>query len=207
MPPNKAVTGAIATPRFTFSPTDLAGLWVVQRKPIADGRGFFSRFYCAQEFGAIGMHQSLVQINHSLSHRSGTVRGLHFQHPPYAETKVVTCMAGCIFDVAVDLRQNSSTFLRWFCIELSAENKNSLVIPPGFAHGYQTLCDNAEILYLVTTPYSAEFEDGLNPFDPSIDIRWPVAASDISPRDAGRAMLNLADYRGLCLNPTEGGDA
>lgn len=203
MPPSRTEVGVVTTQRFVFCPTGFAGVWQVVRKPIADERGFFSRFYCAQEFGAIGLRQPLAQINHSLSCRAGTVRGLHFQHPPHAETKVVTCLVGRIFDVAVDLRRDSPTFLQWVGIDLSAENQRSLVIPPGFAHGYQTLCDNAEILYLVTVPYSAEYEDGLNPFDPTVGIHWPVAASDVSQRDAERALLNAAAYRGLCINPTE----
>lgn len=203
MSPRSNETGVVTAQRFTFHPTGFAGVWQVFRKPIADERGFFSRFYCAREFGAIGLHRPLAQINHSLSRRSGTVRGLHFQHPPHAETKVVTCLAGRIFDVAVDLRRNSPTFLRWLGIELSAENQSSLVIPPGFAHGYQTLCDDAEILYLVTAPYSAEYEDGLNPFDPTLDIHWPIVATDVSRRDAERVLLNAVDYEGLSIKATE----
>ncbi|WP_367848648.1 dTDP-4-dehydrorhamnose 3,5-epimerase [Rhodoferax sp. WC2427] len=187
----------VATPRFHFQPTPLAGLWLAQRQPIRDARGFFARFYCAQEFAAIGVVQPLAQINHSFSHQPGTLRGLHFQHPPHAETKVVSCLSGRIFDVAVDLRSGSPTFLQWFGVELSAQAQNSLVIPPGFAHGFQTLEPDSEILYLVTTAYSAEFEDGLHPLDPALAIDWPLPVAEISARDAQRPLLDVATYAGV----------
>lgn len=179
----------VHTERFEFQPLPMPGLWLVRQKPIEDQRGFFSRFYCAEEFRAIGMDVPLSQINHSLSLVPGTVRGLHFQHPPHAETKVVTCMQGRIFDVAVDLRRGSPTYLDWFGVELSGESHASVVIPPGFAHGYQTLTDRSEILYLVTARYSREAEDGLNPFDPAVGIEWPVPVTEVSGRDKQRPMI------------------
>jgi dTDP-4-dehydrorhamnose 3,5-epimerase len=187
---------AVETPRFSFRPTPLAGLWQVQRKPIRDARGFFARFYCAQEFAAVGLAQPLAQINHSFSHLPGTLRGLHFQHPPHAETKVVSCLGGRIWDVAVDVRAGSPTFLQSFGTELSAAGQNSLLIPPGFAHGFQTLEPDSEIVYLVSAPYSAEREDGLHPLDPALAIAWPLPVAEISARDAQRPLL-AADYRGL----------
>lgn len=187
---------AVATERFVFHPAPLDGVWRVTRKPIRDARGFFSRFYCAGEFAAIGLGTPLAQINHSFSRLCGTLRGMHFQHPPHSEAKVVTCMAGRIFDVAVDLRQGSQTFLQWFGTELSAENQESLVIPPGFAHGFQTLEDNSEIIYLVTAAYDATAEDGLNPFDPAMGIAWPETVSEVSPRDAQRAFIERETYPG-----------
>lgn len=187
----------IVTPRFIFHTTPLDGVFRVERKPINDGRGFFSRLYCAQEFAAIGLDKPLAQINHSCSRAKGTVRGLHFQHPPHAETKVISCLAGRIFDVAVDLRAGSPTFLQWFGFELSAENQESIVIPIGCAHGFQSLTDDAEIIYLVTTPYSPQAEDGVNPFDPAMGIIWPEAVSEVSTRDTERGMLDLATYRGI----------
>lgn len=187
----------VVTPRFRFQPTPLAGLWLAQRQPIRDTRGFFARFYCAQEFAAIGVVQPLAQINHSFSHQPGTLRGLHFQHPPHAETKVVSCLSGRIFDVAVDLRSGSPTFLQWFGAELSAQAQNSLVIPPGFAHGFQTLEPDSEILYLVTTAYSAEYEDGLHPLDPALAIDWRLPVAEISARDAQRPLLDVANYAGV----------
>lgn len=189
----------VATGRFEFHPTPLDGLWRVTRKPIRDARGFFSRFYCAAEFKAIGIDSPIAQINHSFSARCGTVRGMHFQHEPHTETKIVTCTTGRIFDVAVDLRRDSPTFMQWFGTELSAANQESLVIPRGFAHGFQALEDNAEVIYLVTSAYSAGAEDGLNPFDPEIGIAWPLPATEISERDADRAFLDRRTYRGLVL--------
>ena len=188
---------AIATPRFNFIPTPLSGVWQIHRKPISDTRGFFSRFYCAEEFATAGFKLPLVQINHSSSKQRGTLRGMHFQHPPQAESKIVTCIAGHIFDVAVDLRRDSATFLQWFGTELSAENQQSLLIPEGFAHGFQALSDDTEIIYLVTAAYSAAAESGLNPFDPTVNIQWPEAVSEISARDAERPYLDTPVFRGL----------
>lgn len=183
---------AVSTTRFTFAPAPLAGVWLVRRKPIADARGFFARAYCADEFRAIGLALPIAQINHSYSRRAGTVRGLHFQHPPHHETKIVSCPAGRIFDVAVDLRRGSPTFLQWFGTELSAQAGDALVVPPGCAHGFQTLEDDAQTLYCVTAPYSGVAEDGLNPFDASLGVRWPLAATEVSERDAQRPPLDPA---------------
>jgi dTDP-4-dehydrorhamnose 3,5-epimerase len=194
---------AIATARFGFEPTPLAGCWLVQRRPIADARGFFARLYCAEEFAAIGLAGPPVQINHSYSRHAGTVRGLHFQHPPHHETKIVSCPAGRIFDVAVDLRRGSPTFLQWFGAELSAENQRSLVVPPGFAHGFQTLVDDSQTLYAVTAPYSGAAEDGVNPFDAAVGVAWPLAATEVSPRDAQRAALDRASYSGIAWPPRD----
>lgn len=196
MPPVEISAGPVTTPRFTFHPAPLAGVWRVLRRPIGDARGFFSRFYCVQEFAAIGITTPLAQINHSLCQRRGTVRGLHFQHPPHAETKVVTCIAGRIFDVAVDLRRGSPSFLHWFGTELSAENQQSLVIPPGFAHGYQTLTADCELIYLHTTAYHSAAEGALNATDPHLAIAWPMAITEMSDRDRGHSMLT-AEFEGI----------
>ncbi|MFW7342513.1 dTDP-4-dehydrorhamnose 3,5-epimerase family protein [Pollutimonas sp. H1-120] len=177
------------TSRFSFAQTPLKGVWQVNRKPIRDERGFFTRFYCEDEFSAIGLQGVPTQINHSWSDLQGTVRGMHFQYAPNAESKIVTCLHGEVFDVAVDLRAASPTFLNWFGVTLSAESQNSLVIPPGVAHGFQTLTPEAEVFYLVTTQYSPEHEGGLNPFDPMINIAWPVPVSEVSARDRQRPFL------------------
>lgn len=187
----------ILTPRFEFHPTPLAGVWRVARKPIRDARGFFARLYCAEEFAAIGLTLSIAQINHSHSRLAGTVRGLHFQHPPHHETKIVSCPVGRIFDVAVDLRRDSPTYLQWYGAELSAENQQCLVIPPGFAHGFQTLDADSETIYFVTAPYSGAAEDGVHPFDPAINVAWPLPAAEVSERDAKRAMIDRATYPGI----------
>jgi len=185
------------TPRFRFAPTPLAGVWQLARKPFVDARGSFMRSYCAHEFQAIGLTRPIVQINQSASARRGTVRGLHFQHPPHGETKIVTCVRGRILDVALDLRAGSRTFLRWFATELSAANQQGLIIPPGVAHGYQTLEDDAEVMYLVDAPYRPDCEDGVNPFDPAAAIAWPLPASEVSARDAQRAHLDVSTFAGL----------
>lgn len=185
------------TPRFEFLAAPIAGVWLVRRKPITDARGFFARAYCADEFRAVGLVRPIVQINHSYSRVAGTVRGLHFQHPPHHETKIVSCPVGRIHDVAVDLRVGSPTYLQSFGVELSAENRMSLVIPPGCAHGFQTLCDDAETLYYVTSPYHGAAEDGLNPFDPALAIRWPLTVTEVSERDAQRMLIDTVTYSGL----------
>ena len=169
--------------RFDFHDTPLPGLKLVQRKPIEDARGFFARFYCADEFRAAGLDKPIAQINHTLTRSKGAVRGLHFQHPPHAETKLVNCLFGAVYDVAVDLRADSPTFLRWHGEILSAENRRSLFIPEGFAHGFQTLAEDCELIYLHTAPFHPAAEGALNVADPALTIAWPLAVSELSERD------------------------
>ena len=170
--------------RFDFIKTPLSGLKVVQRKAIEDHRGFFSRFYCAEEFSQAGVNKPIAQINQSFTCKIGAVRGLHFQYPPYAETKIVSCVQGEIYDVAVDIRYESPTFLHWHGEILSAENQRSLIIPEGFAHAFQTMTENCELIYLSTAPYSHDTEGALNVKDDSLAITWPLPISDLSERDA-----------------------
>jgi len=184
--------------RFDFLPTPLAGLMVVQKKPIEDARGFLSRFYCAEAFSQAGMHKAISQINHTLTRQKGAVRGLHYQHPPHAEIKVVSCLKGEIFDVAVDLRQNSPTFLNWHGVVLSAKNQCSLLIPEGFAHGFQTLADDCELIYLHTAPYAVESEGALNALDARLAIDWPLAITERSERDRLHPMIKT-DFKGISL--------
>ena len=176
--------------RFEFLPTPLAGLMIVKRRRAEDERGSFARLYCREEFERAGVLQPLSQINWSVNRHAGTVRGLHYQRPPHAETKLVSCMKGRIFDVAVDVRRGSPTFLRWHGETLSEENQRSLLIPEGFAHGFQTLTDHCEILYLHTAPYAAEAEGALNVADPALAIAWPLPIANLSERDRGHAMLS-----------------
>jgi len=176
--------------RFDFFETGLAGLFSVSRRPIRDDRGFFARFYCADEFLKIGMTRSIAQINHSLSRKKGTVRGMHFQKPPFTEAKLVSCTRGEIFDVAVDIRIDSPTFLSWHGELLSAIKQNSLFIPDGFAHGFQTLTDDCELIYLHTSEYKSNAEDALNILDPAIAIDWPLETKDVSERDRSHPMIN-----------------
>ena len=174
---------------FHFHPTSLEGLYVVERMPIKDQRGFFCRFFCAEEFKEAGFNKCIAQINHSLTIKKGAVRGLHFQYPPHAEAKIVSCLQGEIFDVAVDIRKGSPTFLRWHGEILSAENMKMMYIPEGFAHGFQTLKENCELLYLHTEFYSPEYEGGVRYNDPLIDISWPLEVRDVSERDKRHPLL------------------
>lgn len=182
--------------RFDFSAAPIAGLMLVQRQRTEDQRGFLSRFYCAEEFASAGMRKAISQINHSLTRRKGAVRGMHFQHPPHAETKVVSCLHGEVFDVAVDLRKNSPTFLQWYGEVLSAQNQRSMLIPEGFAHGFQALADDCEILYLHTAAYQQTAEAALNATDPKLAIAWPLEISEMSDRDRNHAMLT-AGFEGI----------
>lgn len=178
--------------RFDILDTPLRGLKLIQRKPIGDHRGYLERMFCAEELESLMPGKDIVQINRTLTVNRGTVRGLHFQYPPHAETKVVSCLRGEVFDVAVDLRQGSSTFLRWHAEILTADNHRTLLIPEGFAHGFQTLTDDCELLYLHTAAYRPSAEGGLNAQDPRLDIRWPVAVLELSSRDAAHPPLTEA---------------
>lgn len=179
----------MTTSHFDFCPTPLSGLTVIQRKPAADGRGFFCRFYCAEEFREAGVRKPIAQINHTFTLKKGTVRGLHFQHPPHAEAKIVSCLKGEIFDVAVDLRKDSPTFLRWHGETLSAANRKSLLIPEGFAHGFQTLMEDCELIYLHSESFYPESEGALNVADPKLGIVWPLAIAEVSDRDRAHAFI------------------
>ncbi|MDP3539063.1 MAG: dTDP-4-dehydrorhamnose 3,5-epimerase [Azonexus sp.] len=182
--------------RFDFVPTPIAGLTLVQRLRLEDNRGFLSRFYCAEEFKAAGVHQSIAQINHTLTRSKGTVRGMHFQLSPYAETKIVSCLHGEVFDVAVDLRKNSVTFLQWHGAVLSAENQRSLLIPEGFAHGFQALTDDCELIYLHTAAYQPDAEGAANANDPRLAIAWPLKITEMSDRDCAHPLLD-AEFKGF----------
>lgn len=188
----------IGMSQLEFIRTPIAGLTIVQRNPIEDARGFFSRFYCAQEFAALGFTKSIQQINHTYTAKSGAVRGMHYQHPPHAEIKLVSCLRGKIFDVAVDLRRDSPTFLQWHAEILSAENRRSLLIPEGFAHGFQTLTPDCELIYLHTAPYVKGAEGALNVTDPRLGIQWPLEITEMSERDRSHPMIP-AEFKGLAV--------
>jgi dTDP-4-dehydrorhamnose 3,5-epimerase len=184
--------------QFELLATPLAGLTVVQRQRAGDARGFLSRLYCAEEFAAAGVRAPIAQINQTLTRRRGTVRGLHYQRPPHAETKVVTCLHGEIFDVAVDVRRTSPTFLRWHAEILSPDNQRSLLIPEGFAHGFQALSDDCELLYLHTAAYAPGAEAALHVSDPRLGIRWPLPIAELSDRDRLHPLLD-ASFEGIVL--------
>jgi dTDP-4-dehydrorhamnose 3,5-epimerase len=169
--------------RFTFEPLSIAGVNTVQRKQMSDMRGSLSRLFCSKNLTTIGWIWPIAQVNYTHTLRAGTVRGIHYQYSPYAEAKLVTCIRGRILDVAVDLRSGSPTFLKWCTQELSSENLTSMLIPPGCAHGYQSLTDDVELIYFHSTAYAPSAESGLRPTDPRLGINWPLQISEISARD------------------------
>lgn len=186
------------TARFDILDAPLTGLQVIRRKPIGDGRGYLERLYCADELRALVPGRSIAQINHTYTASRGTLRGMHFQYPPHAEIKFVSCLRGEVFDVAVDLRRDSPTFLHWHAERLSADNHNTLVIPEGFAHGFQTLTDDCEMLYFHTAAYHSDAEGGLQARDPRLSIDWPLPVTELSPRDAAHPLLDES-FQGVTL--------
>jgi dTDP-4-dehydrorhamnose 3,5-epimerase len=173
-----------------FSPIPLAGAFVVSVEATTDERGLFARTFCQREFAAHGLCVNFVQANTSFNVKRGTLRGLHFQADPNPEIKVVRCTRGRIFDVLVDLRETSSTFRQWFGLELNQDQRNALYVPAGFAHGFQTLTDDAEVLYLMSEYFFADLARGVNHADPALGIKWPLPVTLISERD--RSLPNLS---------------
>ncbi|MGL4437113.1 MAG: dTDP-4-dehydrorhamnose 3,5-epimerase family protein [Giesbergeria sp.] len=186
------------SPRLACSPLPLRGLVQVQRQPLQDARGLFERLFCANELAAVGWTQAIAQINHSVTRQRGSVRGLHYQRAPHAEMKLVSCLRGEVWDVAVDLRADSPTFLQWHAERLSADNACALLIPPGFAHGFQALTEDAELLYLHSAAYAPGAEAGLNPLDPRLALPWPLPVGAMSERDRSHALLT-ASFEGVHL--------
>ena len=184
--------------RFETMSISIAGLKVIKRRPIGDERGYLERMFCSDELKPITGQRSIVQINHTLTENAGTVRGMHFQHPPQAEMKLVSCLRGEVFDVAVDLRKNSPTFLQWHAEVLTESIHKTFVIPECFAHGFQTLTDDCELLYLHTAAYAPDVEAGLNALDPRLAIAWPMPIAERSMRDQRHAMLT-PEFAGLSL--------
>jgi dTDP-4-dehydrorhamnose 3,5-epimerase len=184
--------------RFVLYPTPINGLQVIERQPICDARGYLERLFCQETLTSFLQGKTICQINRTLTQNRGTVRGLHFQYPPHAETKIVTCIKGQVWDVAVDLRKGSSTFLQHHAVLLSEDNHQSYLIPEGFAHGFQTLSPDCEMLYFHTADYKAEAEGPLNACDPRLAINWPEPITERSERDANHAMLT-DDFYGIDL--------
>jgi dTDP-4-dehydrorhamnose 3,5-epimerase len=184
--------------RLFVTDLPLAGLKRIERQRLGDARGFLSRLFCAEELGPAGWTKPIAQINHTYTAKRGTVRGMHFQHPPHADMKLVSCIRGEVWDVAVDIRAGSKTFLRWHAEKLSAGNSRALLIPQGFAHGFQALSDDAELLYCHSSVYNAAAEGGLNPKDPMLAISWPQQIGEISLRDSQYSLLN-ANFAGVAL--------
>lgn len=174
----------------------LEGLVVFEHKPHKDIRGHFQKLYSNKDLQPFLEGQNVVQVNHSFTEHPGTVRGFHFQHPPFSEIKVVTCIRGAIQDVVVDIRQGSPTFLQTFSIELSEVNSLSLLIPSGFAHGFQSLLPNTELIYCHTEEHYPEYEDGLNVLDPKLQVAWPLDVGNLSERDKLHKLLSR-EFKGV----------
>ncbi len=167
-----------------FVETGLSGAWLIEPDLISDERGFFARTYCRNEFAEMGLNPNLVQCNISYNKVRGTLRGMHFQKTPHEETKLVRCTQGGIYDVIVDLRNESKTFTQWFGVELTAENRKALYVPEGFAHGFLTFQDNTEVLYQMSEFFYTECAAGVRWNDPEFAIDWPGEVAVISKRDA-----------------------
>ena len=171
-------------------PTFIAGVVVIETALLADHRGSFTRLFCEHELEKVLGKRQIVQINHSRTMMVGTVRGMHYQRPPHAEMKLVRCLRGRVWDVAVDLRASSPTFLKWYAEELASDNARMLVIPEGCAHGFQVLEPDSELLYLHSAFYAPDAEEGVSHHDPRLAITWPLAVVDQSRRDQNHPLLD-----------------
>lgn len=178
--------------------TDIAGVCIVESTAFQDARGAFARLFCARELQSILGERVVAQINHSTTRRIGAVRGLHYQHRPQAEMKIIRCLRGRVFDVAVDLRRDSPTFLKWTSLELTPDSHFAFVIPEGCAHGFQVLQEDSELLYLHTSFYAPDAEGAVRFDDPRIGVSWPIDPTDLSARDSSHAYLEK-NYKGMVL--------
>lgn len=176
---------------MTFKELSLPGVFQIELSPFNDDRGQFTRLFCKQELKSLGIDKDINQINLSHTNNKFSIRGLHFQYPPFAETKIIYCLKGKILDVVVDIRKNSPTFLQHLSIELSENISNALLIPEGFAHGFQTLENDTEIVYFHTQKYNSEFEGGLHYADPILKINWRNEPTDISDKDNKRQKIDI----------------
>lgn len=169
--------------RFDILQTPISGLHILSHRLTGDNRGHLERLYCMSELKPLMGDRMIIQINRTLTKNRGTVRGMHFQYPPHAEVKIISCLKGEVFDVAVDIRKNAPTFLQWHSEILSEGGNKSFYIPEGFAHGFQSLTDNCELIYFHTAAYQPDHEGGLNARDPGLAIQWPLPISELSERD------------------------
>lgn len=176
--------------RLVVTDLPLAGLKRIERQALVDARGFLARIFCADELANAGWIKPVAQVNHTRTSQSGTIRGLHFQRPPHAEMKLVSCLRGEIWDVAVDLRADSPTYLHWHAEVLSAANHRAMLIPEGFAHGFQALSDDVEMIYCHSTSHAPGAEGGVNALDARLAIAWPIPIGTMSPRDEALAMID-----------------
>jgi dTDP-4-dehydrorhamnose 3,5-epimerase len=180
-----------------FVETPLKGLYILKSDIKRDGRGLFTRTFCKKEFQKINFSSEFVQFNHSFNFEKGTLRGIHYQIPPFSESKLIRCIQGRVFDVAVDIRQGSPTFLQYFSVELSEENMYSILIPVGFAHGFQTLEANSALIYHHTQYFTQHADAGFRYDDPLVDIKWPLTPTNVSEKDMN--FTNLNHFKGISL--------
>lgn len=183
---------------FNITDLPLDGLKLINRKQLGDQRGFLTRLFCAEELAMVGWTKSIAQINHTYTAKKGTIRGMHFQTPPNSEMKLISCLRGEIFDVAVDVRSYSETFLHWHGEYLSADNRKALLIPEGFAHGFQTITDDVELVYCHSAAYCPESEAGLHPFDLRLGISWALPITELSERDKHHPLITT-NFKGVIL--------
>jgi len=186
------------TNTMIFRDLNIKNLFVIEPEPFIDDRGKFYRVYCKNELEQVGIYKEIVQINQSLTNHKGSIRGMHYQKPPKAEMKLIKCINGAVYDVAIDLRKGSPTLFKWHGEVLSAENMKMICIPEGFAHGFQALENNSELLYLHTEFYSPQHEAGIRYNDPSINVKWPLEITDVSERDKQHALINK-NFKGIEL--------
>jgi dTDP-4-dehydrorhamnose 3,5-epimerase len=179
-----------------FTETLLKGSYTIELNAIADERGWFARTYCKNEFNQIGHKGEWLQMNHSFTKQKATIRGMHYQLPPFSEIKLVRCIAGAVYDVIIDLRKDSATFLQWFGVELSAQNKKMIYIPQGFAHGFQALSDDCELIYHHSQFYTPGAEGGIKYDDKRVSINWPLTVTSISERDNQHPLLDK-NFKGI----------
>lgn len=177
---------------LSAEPTPLAGLFGIHGQRVVDERGRFSRLFCEQDFAAFRPGLHFCQVNLSETRQRGSIRGMHYQTPPAAEAKIVRCLRGRVFDVAVDVRSDSCTFLRWHSLELSDENDRAFFIPEGFAHGFQALTDDVQLLYMHTAPWTPACEAGLRYDDPKLAIDWPLPVTVVSGKDRRYPLIDEA---------------
>jgi dTDP-4-dehydrorhamnose 3,5-epimerase len=181
-----------------FLETKLKNNYLIQHDNFEDNRGSFKRVFCQKNFQNLIQNKTIRQINHTFTKKAGTVRGLHFQHPPFSEIKIISCLKGKVWDVAVDLRKDSPTFLQYHSVILSENSFQSFLIPEGFAHGFQTLTNNSEMLYFHTADYNIDAEHALNALDPLLAIQWPKAITEQSDRDKNIIKLDK-NFSGITL--------
>jgi len=179
-----------------FIETPLKGLYIIHHKIMYDERGVFARTFCKEEFSSINFNKEFIQFNHSYNLKKGTFRGMHYQNSPFSETKLIRCIQGSVYDIAVDIRKGSATFMQYYSIELSERNMYSILIPEGFAHGFQTLEDYSSLIYHHSEPYNTEADAGIRYDDLSIGIKLPLDISNISQKDKSYPLLSK-DFKGI----------